>query len=282
MLGLKPEHNPGRPDESSQTGSGSIEHRSDQGERRRVREKNSGRTGRSRRFVDLSDYGDRMRIHPTLRSRAVPIDSVVPWEDNPRLGHVAKIRESFRAHGQYQTIVVQKSTSLVIAGNHRWHAAKAEGWAKIAATLLDVDDEEALRIALVDNKTSDDAVYNDPLLAKHLAAFAETEAGLAGTGFDDDDLDDLNARIQEAEGTDLDRAGMEQHPNLDEYASGYRTKFVRSILLDYSGARYLWMVDRFAELRERYNVDSNADAARELFVEIFPDAPDLPGEDEMG
>lgn len=59
------------------------------------------------------------RIHPTLRSRAVPIDSIAPWEDNPRLGDLASIRESLREHGQYQPILVQKSTSTVIAGNHR-------------------------------------------------------------------------------------------------------------------------------------------------------------------
>lgn len=216
-----------------------------------------------------------MRIHPTLRGRAEDIDSLVPWDENPRLGDVAVIRESFRAHGQYQEIVVQKSSRRVIAGNHRWHAAKGEGWDKIAAILLDVDDEEATRIALVDNKSSDNSVYDDPLLKKHLDALAETEGGLAGTGFDDDDLDDLRARIEEAE-TASEQAGMEQHPDLSEYASRYRNKFVRSVILDYSGPLYLWIVDRLAELRERYKSDSNADAILALFVEILPDAEDPP------
>lgn len=216
-----------------------------------------------------------VRIHPTLRNRAEDLDSLVPWEENPRLGDVAVIRESFRAHGQYQAIVVQKSTRRVIAGNHRWHAARAEGWPKIAAVLLDVDDEEATRIALVDNKSSDDSVYDDPLLKKHLDALAKSDGGLVGTGFDDEDLDDLNARIEEAE-TAPDQAGMEQHPDLAEYAAGYRNKFVRSVLLDYSGPLYLWVVDRLAELREKYKADSNADAVLALFVEIFPDAEDPP------
>lgn len=216
-----------------------------------------------------------MRIHPTLRNRAEPLDSLIPWEENPRLGDVAIIRESFRAHGQYQEIVVQKSSRRVIAGNHRWHAAKAEGWEKIAAILLDVDDEEATRIALVDNKSSDNSVYDDPLLQKHLDALAKSKGGLAGTGFDDDDLDDLRARIEEAE-TASEQAGMEQHPDLAEYAAGYRNKFVRSVILDYSGPLYLWVVDRLAELRERFESDSNSDAVLALFGEIFPDAEDPP------
>ena len=216
-----------------------------------------------------------MRIHPTLRNRAEPLDSLIPWEENPRLGDVAIIRESFRAHGQYQEIVVQKSSRRVIAGNHRWHAAKAEGWEKIAAILLDVDDEEATRIALVDNKTSDNSVYDDPLLKKHLDALDKTGTGLFGTGFNAEDLDDLNARIEEAT-TSSEQAGMEQHPILAEYAAGYRNKFVRSVLLDYSGPLYLWIVDRLAELREKYNSDSNSDAILALFGEIFPDAEEPP------
>lgn len=222
------------------------------------------------------------RIHATLRSRAVPIEELAPWEDNPRLGNLAVLRESLRRHGQYQPIVAQKSSGIVVAGNHRWHAAKAEGWEKIAVVYLDVDDDEARRIALIDNKSSDDAAYDDPLLVKTLADLAETEIGLVGSGFDLDDLDDLKARIEEeTDGEELDHAGMEQHPNLAEYAAGYRTSFVRSILLDYEGARYLWMVDRMAELRHRYEVDNNAEAILSLFLDQFPDAPPLPSSDEM-
>ena len=131
------------------------------------------------------------QIHPTLRSRAVPLSDLTPAERNPRRGDLASLRESLREHGQYQPIVARKETGEIIAGNHRYLAAQAEGWEKIAVVYVDVDDETARRIGLVDNKTSDSAWYDDPLLIEILDELAESPAGLTGTGFDEGDLENL-------------------------------------------------------------------------------------------
>jgi len=61
-------------------------------------------------------------------SVVVPIDSIRPHPRNPNKGSVEVIRESLRIHGQYRTIVVQRSTGFVLAGNTTWRAAKEEGW----------------------------------------------------------------------------------------------------------------------------------------------------------
>ena len=78
----------------------------------------------------------------------LPIDSVRPHPSNPRKGNVAKIVESIKANGFYGSIVVQKSTMTILAGNHRWQAAKECGMKTIPAMLLDIDDLSAKKILL--------------------------------------------------------------------------------------------------------------------------------------
>jgi hypothetical protein len=70
-------------------------------------------------------------------------------------GDVGAISESLKAHGQYRPITYQKSTGRILAGNHTWKAAKALGWKEINASAIECDDEQALRILLIDNRTSE-------------------------------------------------------------------------------------------------------------------------------
>lgn len=122
-----------------------------------------------------------------LGVHVVPIASLVPWEPNPREGDVGMITESLSVNGQYAPIVVQKSTNRVIVGNHTLRAAEWLGWAEISVTFIDVTDDEATRIMLVDNRTSDVSEYDGELLKKSLLAVSSFD----GTGFSDDDVDDI-------------------------------------------------------------------------------------------
>lgn len=110
---------------------------------------------------------------------------------NPRHGDVGAIHESIEANGFYGALVVQKSTGYVLAGNHRLAAAVYAGAKRVPVLEVDCDDETALRILVVDNRSSDLATNDDDLLAEILVELAATEAGLAGTGHDGDSLDDL-------------------------------------------------------------------------------------------
>jgi len=127
-------------------------------------------------------------IHSTGK---LPITSVKPHPRNVRQGDIGAISRSLKAHGQYRPIVVQRATGLILAGNHTYKAAAALGWSEIEATLVDCDDDEATRILLADNKSSDLASYNDSLLAELLREIAATDAGLDGTLYDGDDLDQI-------------------------------------------------------------------------------------------
>ena len=126
-----------------------------------------------------------------LTVESVALDDLIPHPDNARQGDVGAIAESLKAHGQYKPIVVQASTGFVIAGNHTLQAARVLGWPELEVVKIDVDDDEARRIMLVDNRTTDLATYDDEGLARVLSELTNSERGLEGTGFDGDDLDDL-------------------------------------------------------------------------------------------
>lgn len=89
-------------------------------------------------------------IPATLAGLVVAVDSLRLYGQNPRRGDVDSICESLRNHGQYRPIVVRAGTNEVLAGNHTLAAARKLGWAEIAATFVDVDDDQAARIVLVD------------------------------------------------------------------------------------------------------------------------------------
>ena len=125
------------------------------------------------------------------------ITDVHPHPLNVREGDIGAIIESLKSHGQYRPIVVQKSTGLILAGNHTWKAANTLGWKTIDVVEVDVDDDEAVRILLVDNRTNDLATYDKFGLADLLSTLSKTEQSLAGTGFSGDDLDDLMKDIME-------------------------------------------------------------------------------------
>lgn len=154
----------------------------------------------------------RMADGTKLTYKTVPLTAVTPHPKNVRQGDVGAICQSLEAHGQYRPIVVQASTGHILAGNHTWQAMNALGWKKVAVTYIDVDDDEALRILLVDNRANDLATYDDHGLLELLQQLASTKNHLAGTGFDGDDLDDLLAQLTPPSLDDL----LDSHPMDDE------------------------------------------------------------------
>ena len=99
-----------------------------------------------------------------LQDTAVPIDDVQSHPSNPRKGDIQGIAESLQVNGQYSPIVVDARNGNILAGNHTWRAAKSLGWEKISVVHVDVNDEQAKRILLADNRTSDLATYDRPEL----------------------------------------------------------------------------------------------------------------------
>ena len=121
----------------------------------------------------------------------VSLDRLTPHPDNPRRGDGDIVRGSIAANGFYGAVVAQRSTGHVLAGNHRLLAARAEGLDAVPVVWLDVDDDRARRILLVDNRANDKAGYDTGLLADLLGELHVTPGDLSGTGYTPGDLDEL-------------------------------------------------------------------------------------------
>lgn len=134
----------------------------------------------------------------------VAIDAVQPHPRNPRRGDVVAIGESIDRVGFYGAIIVQRSTGFILAGNHRWMAAKSAGRPDIPVIFVDVDDEMAARIMVADNRTSDRAAYDD---ADLLVLLSSLDGDLAGTGFDVHDLDHLLKELSVVPGENASGSG---------------------------------------------------------------------------
>ncbi|MFU0240430.1 hypothetical protein ACKI1J_32415 [Streptomyces scabiei] len=153
-----------------------------------------------------------------------PIGDLTGYPGNPRRGDVGMILESLAVNGQYRALVVREQEDgalVVLAGNHTLQALAAHGtgpcdrvtrtgkeerpcalchgrpWEPAAqVAVYQCDDDTARRIVLADNRTSDAGDYDDAALAELLDSMA---GDLAGTGYTDDDLEDLLQFLEEAE-----------------------------------------------------------------------------------
>lgn len=138
------------------------------------------------------------------QTEMVSVSTLKPYGKNPRKGNVRAIAESLATNKQYRPIVVQKSTKQILAGNHTWQAAKSLGWKQIAVVFVDVNDDEAKKIVLADNRTNDLAEYDDKVLGELLSSLGT----ITGTGYNESDMEALlNSMTQSID--DIDDASAE-------------------------------------------------------------------------
>lgn len=149
----------------------------------------------SRRKPDPTPADDAAppRIRPELTAAAVALDSITVHPRNYNNHEkLASLRESLTVNGQYRRVIVQRSTGYIVSGNGVWLAAQQLGWDTIAADLLELDDEQARRLLLVDNASAShdwDAEQTVELLG---------EGPLDGTGFTQTEYEDLLKSIDDA------------------------------------------------------------------------------------
>lgn len=141
--------------------------------------------------------------HPDLEPlvRALADHPIQRAPSNPRLGDHEAIVDSIRTNGVYSPVKVQRSTGYVLAGNHTFDAITDQGGTHMPWVWLDVDDDEARRIMLADNRTAELGGYDDRLLLEAVRAAAAADQLLAGTGYSTDDLAELERAAAAAEYT---------------------------------------------------------------------------------
>lgn len=144
-------------------------------------------------------------IAENLEELTLPINVPRLFPGNARRGHHEKIKQSLEDHAQYKPIVLNKregtkyGDNTTLAGNQTLICSREIGMTEIDVWYVDVDDDEALEINLVDNATSDSA-YNDPVL---LAALLEQAKSAERAGYDNDFLAGIHASMNpDLEGID--------------------------------------------------------------------------------
>lgn len=118
----------------------------------------------------------------------VPVTAVSLHPENAKVGDVPAIAKSIARNDFYGALVVQRSTGHILVGNHRWLAAKAENLGEVPVIYVDVDDDQARRIMVADNRTSDLGTFDMEKLSALLESF---DGDLDGTGYSLDDLTDM-------------------------------------------------------------------------------------------
>lgn len=121
----------------------------------------------------------------------VDINLPKPHPANPRKGNVARLRNSIKTNGFHGRILLQRGTDYIVIGKHRWQACAELKWKHCRVTWATLTDEEAERLALADNISSDTSSYDNNLLLDALLRLRDTDRQLLGTGMEEEDIDYL-------------------------------------------------------------------------------------------
>ena len=129
-----------------------------------------------------------------------PIDTLVPWKDNPRRNEtaVAKVAESIARFGFGAPIVVRAADNQIIAGHTRLQAARQLGLREVPVRFLELSSEEARLLSLADNRLGEIAEWDEERLAAILEELKLANADVLASGFRPTEIDrlltDLRAR----------------------------------------------------------------------------------------
>lgn len=95
---------------------------------------------------------------PVRETDEVGIDRIAPNPDQPRTQfkkeEIEELAASIEKDGLLQPILVRQiadGTYQIIAGERRWQASKAAGLKKVPVRIKEVDDDQALELALIEN-----------------------------------------------------------------------------------------------------------------------------------
>lgn len=133
-----------------------------------------------------------VNFHPALDALMTPLEQVGPHPENPNNGDVELIAESIITNGYIAPIIAQKETGYIIAGNHRYHALLSLGADVAPVIWVNMEDADAKRYMLADNKTGQAATLDNTLVLNLLTEFIDREGGdmaaLVGTGYNELDV----------------------------------------------------------------------------------------------
>lgn len=133
--------------------------------------------------------------------RLIPVDRLIPHPANFNRGDLDIISESVQFNGFFGAVTVRNHPTEfasweILAGEHRWRAAVAEGAPEVPCIIVDADDHVlAARILAVDNESAKRSSYDPVKLTDLLGFIGSTE----GTAFDLAALEDFEEERAAAE-----------------------------------------------------------------------------------
>jgi hypothetical protein len=124
--------------------------------------------------------------------KIVPIDSLVPYENNPRThseSQINQIRASIREFG-FTNPVLSDESNKIIAGHGRQIAAKLEGMTELPSIeIRGLSDTQKRALVIADNQLALNAGWDDELLQKELQALVDAGYDVPIVGFSQAELD---------------------------------------------------------------------------------------------
>jgi ParB-like chromosome segregation protein Spo0J len=113
--------------------------------------------------------------------------------------NIKVIKESLEKFGQYRPFVIQKEGMIIRVGNGMYQAMQELGIKEADAVIIDLNDDEATALSIIDNRSSELATWDNDLLAECLKDMPDNLLNI--TGFDSEDLkgilDGLNSDFNE-------------------------------------------------------------------------------------
>jgi ParB/Sulfiredoxin domain len=207
------------------------------------------------------------------------VRDLVPNPRNPKGHDLETLDASVKRFGFIEPVVPDGRTGQIIAGHGRaetlrnkelrgddlpeglqvdddgaWLIPTVVGWSSR-------DDLEAEAALVALNQTSMLGGWVDEALLATLDQLATVDDGLAGVGFDDEDVDDLRARLEEVENSfDADASNTRVTPSLDDYRDLYEQQGRRLIVLEFGAEEYGEVTEGLHAWRDRFGVDTNSAA----------------------
>jgi len=101
----------------------------------------------------------------------VDIDSLVEWENNPRINSAAisKVARSIERFGFASPVIAREEDKMVIAGHTRIAAARSLGLKTVPVRFMKLNKTEAELLAIADNKLGEIADWDNEILSDLLS-----------------------------------------------------------------------------------------------------------------
>ena len=141
----------------------------------------------------------------------VDIDSLVEWENNPRINDhaVSRLAKSISRFGFASPIIAREEDNMVIAGHTRIAAARSLGLKTVPVRFMKLDRTEAELLAIADNKIGEISYWDNEKLDE-LVSSLETQ-DLSDIGFSDLEIDVLLEDVATYDDLDMEDFSEEEN-----------------------------------------------------------------------